>query len=388
MREQHQWSRRLSTVAAALGAVIALAPAAGAQQVDYQRAERFLNWHTSDMIAGNEVEPEWLADGNRFWYRNSTGSGSEFVLVDPARDVKRPAFDHVRLAAAMSLANDTAYVGYKLPFEMFEFEDDEQAITFNARKKRFRCTLTDYTCTVGDTLPKRSPYVASPDSTWEVFYRDYNLWLRPFGGGDSTQLTTDGVQWWSYGAGEKRPTEVMRNDSSQERPEVKWSPDSKRLAVYRQDYRNVEHMHYISYTSQRPRHFSQPYALPGDSVVPVPTLHLIDIETKRNTPLGLYPTPNQLSLGGSPVDSAWTRDSQKFRFHYLTRASKSLYLAEADAETGEVRILAMDTSRTWVETNPQGRPSWTVTTDGQVIWWSERDGWPHLWRFDASGGAP
>ena len=388
MSDEHPWSRRLTPALAACGAVLAFAAAAPAQQVDYQRAERFLNWHTTDLIAGDEVDPEWLGDGNRFWYRNKTGSGSEFVLVDPARDDKRPVFDHARLAAAMSLANDTAYEPHKLPFETFEFTDGEQGIEFDARRKRFHCSIVAYTCTVGDTLPDVDAFVVSPDSTMEVFYKDYNLWIRPFGGGDSTQLTTDGEQWWSYGAGEKRPTQQMRRDTAAPRPQVRWSPDSKRLAVYRQDYRDVAHMPYISYTSQRPRHFTQPYALPGDSVVPVPNVHIIDVETKRNIALNLHPTPNQLSFNGSPIDSAWTRDGSRFRFHYLTRASKSLYLAEADAASGEVRILAMDTASTWVETNPRGRPSWTVTQSGAVIWWSERDGWPHLWRFDASQGAP
>ena len=385
--------RALSSVFRRLAPAACLAAALvpgdlAAQQVDYRRAERFLSWHTNDLIAGGQVNPTWLDDGNRFWYRNNTGGGAEFVLVDPVRNTKAPVFDHARLAAAMSLANDTAYEPHKLPFQSFEFIDGEQGIEFNARRKRFRCTITSYVCSVGDTLQNRNAYVASPDSTWEVFYKDYNLWIRPFGGGDSTQLTTDGEKWWSYGAGERNPTSQLRNDRNMQRPQVRWSPDSKKLAVYRQDFRNVEHMHYISYTSQRPRHFSQPYALPGDTVVPVPNVHLIDVATKRNIALSLYPTPNQLTLGGSPVDSAWTKDAQKFRFHYLTRASKSLYLAEADAETGDVRILAMDTARTWVETNPQGRPSWTVTSTGDVIWWSERDGWPHLWRFDASRAAP
>jgi dipeptidyl aminopeptidase/acylaminoacyl peptidase len=379
-------SRRLAS-AACFAAALLPADRLDAQQVDYRRAERFLNWHASDLIAGDQVSPEWLPDGNRFWYRNKTGSGSEFVLVDPARNTKGLVFDHARLAAAMSLANDTAYEPHKLPFEAFEFINGERGIEFNARRKRFQCDIVGYTCTVGDTIPDRGAYVANPDSTLEVFYQDYNLWIRPFGGGDSTQLTTDGVQWWSYGAGEKRPTELMRNDSARERPQVRWSPDGRKLAVLRQDNRGVNHMHYISYTSQRPRHFSQPYALPGDTAIPEPNVHIIDVETKQNIALALYPTPNQLSFGGSPIDSAWTKDAGKFRFHYLTRASKSLYLAEADAATGEVRILAMDTARTWVETNPRGQPSWTVTTNGQVVWWSERDGWPHLWVFDAAQGA-
>jgi dipeptidyl aminopeptidase/acylaminoacyl peptidase len=385
----HAWhaGNRLRSAWLALLIVAAAGGAASAQTVDYQRAERFLNWNTTDLIAGDQVNPSWMQDGNRFWYRNKTGGGSEFIIVDPVRNAKGPLFDHARLAAAMSLAADTAFEPHKLPFQTFDFADGESAIEFNAVKKRFKCTLTSYQCTLGDTLVNRNAYVASPDSTLEVFYKDYNLWIRKFGGGDSSALTTDGVIWWSYGAGERSPQQQMQNTRTPQRPQVRWSPDSKKIAVYRNDFRNVEHMHYISYTPQRPRHFSQPYALPGDSVVPVPNIHIIDVTSKKNVPLKIFPTPNLLQLGGSPIDSAWTKDSRKFRFSYLTRASKSMYLVESDAETGAIKVLAKDTSKTWVETNPQGRPSWTVTADGSdVIWWSERDGWPHLWRFDGTAG--
>lgn len=367
-------------------AVLPVQPAHAQERLsttDYQRAERFLNWHADPLVAGDEVNPEFLADGNRFWYRNKTMAGFEFVLIDPVANARRPVFDHARLASAMSLAADTAFESHKLPFETFEFRDNERAIEFEARKRRFRCTLTDYTCTVGDTLPDTNPYVASPDSTREVFYRDYNLWVRPFGGGDSTQITTDGEEYWSYGASERRPYQVLRNQNRNPRPQVIWSPDSKKLLAYRTDEREVEHHHYISYTSQRPRHFSQPYALPGDSIVPVPTVHIIDLEKGTNIALDLDPVANQLSMNGSPRDSVWSPDSRTFRFHYLTRASKAMYLVEADAETGSWRFLAADSAKTWVETNPQGGASWAVTADGNdVIWWSERDGWAHLWLFD------
>ncbi len=355
----------------------------------YQRAERFLSWHTDNIIAGDQVNPIWLGDGNRFWYRNKTGSGHEFVLVDPVRNTRAPVFDHARLAAAMSLAADTSFEPHKLPFQTFDFTDGERAIEFTARRKRFTCGIATYQCTVGDTLPNTSRYVVSPDSTLEVFYSNYNLWIRPHEGTDSTQLTTDGELFWSYGAGEARPFQMFQTKGSPPppRPQVRWSPDSKKLIVYRTDERNVAHQHYISYTSIRPQHFSQPYALPGDSIVPRPNLHVIDVTTKRNIALNLSPVPNQLSLGGSPIDSVWTPDSRTFRFHYLTRASKGLYLVEADAETGATRILARDEGKTWVETNPRGRPSWTVTAAGDVIWWSERDGWPHLWRFDGRAAA-
>lgn len=356
----------------------------GAQTPDYRRAEQFLNWNASTMVSGDQVNPVWLEDGDRFWYRNKTRSGTEFVLVDPVRSRRAPAFDHARLAAALSVANDSSYEPHKLPFQRFDFVDSERAIEFNLSRKRFRCTITDYRCVQTDTVPNPGAgFVASPDSVWEAFIKDHNLWIRPRAGGDSIQLTTDGEKYWSYGVTAPRPTQLLRGNPPTPRPQLRWSPDSKKIAVYRIDQRGVEHMHYISMTSQRPRHFSQPYALPGDSIVPVPNIHIIDIETKQNVALELDPVPNQLSFNGSPLDSVWTQDSKRIHFHYLTRGSKSIYLIEADAENGATRLLAMDTSKTFVETNPQGRPSWYVSPDGSdVIWWSERDGWPHLYRFD------
>jgi dipeptidyl aminopeptidase/acylaminoacyl peptidase len=389
-RRTSRWRRSTSLViAAGLGFGTASQAAAQGTLADYQRADRLLSWNANDLVSGDQVNPEWLHDGNRFWYRNKIGNGFEFVLVDPIRATRAPLFDHAKLAAAISLANDTSYIPNKLPFQTLDLVDGERAIEFNAGRKRFHCIIASYACTVGDTLPNVNRYVGSPDSTMEAFYSEYNIWIRQKGGTDSTQLTTDGEKYWSYGASEPRPFQTLQSHGHipPPRAQLRWSPDSKKVIVYRTDERNVAHMPYISYTSQRPQSFSQPYALPGDSIVPRPNIQIIDVQSKRNIALNLSPTPNQLSLGGSPIDSTWAADSKSFRFYYQTRASKSQYLVEANAETGATRILAKDTARTWVELNPQGRPSWTVTAAGDVIWWSERDGWPQLWRFDARAGA-
>src|SRR5690606_30788912 len=129
-----------------------------------------------NLIAGDRVEPQWLSDGNRFWYRNKLLNGAaEFVLVDPVRNTRTLLFDNARLAAAMSLAADTAYDPAKLPFRTFELAEREWAIEFVANKKRFRCDLASYRCTVGDTLPNKMPYVVSPDSVWEAFIHEHDV---------------------------------------------------------------------------------------------------------------------------------------------------------------------------------------------------------------------
>jgi dipeptidyl aminopeptidase/acylaminoacyl peptidase len=361
-----------------------------AQQVTYSRAEQLLDWNTRTLVAGDEVRPSWLKDGNRFWYRNKTNSGAEFVLVDPASASRGPLFDHVRLARAMTLAGDTAFEAHKLPFQTFEFTDDgqnEQEIEFNTNRRRFVCNISTYRCTVGDTLPPRGRFVLSPDRRSEAFISKHNLWVRPKGGGDSTQLTTDGVEYFAYGLTMPRPSEIQLNRVGQRRPNLRWSPDSKKIAVIRADERYVAHHYYVQYTPQRTKSYSQPYALPGDTAVPHPYLYVVDVASRQSVMAKVSPRPNQLSIGGSVRDSAWADEGRTLNVSMYTRGSKSAYLAAIDATTGDMRVIARDTGKTYVEiSNPQDPGSFYVTKDQKdAFWWSERDGWGHLYRFDGAG---
>ena len=155
---------RLGFHASVLVLIAAAAPI-GAQQVNYARAEQFLNWNADRLVSGDQVNPQWLKDGNRFWYRNKTSNGAEFVLVNPASASRTLLFDHVKLAQAMTSASDTAFDGNKLPFQTFKFAkdgDNESEIEFNAVRKRFSCNIQTYRCVVGDTLPSDVPFVKSP----------------------------------------------------------------------------------------------------------------------------------------------------------------------------------------------------------------------------------
>ncbi len=356
----------------------------------YTRAEQLLPWNANRLVVGGTVQPQWYKDGTRFWFRNTTKTGAEFLTVDPTLNVVRPLFDNARLAAAITTAADTSYDPNKLPFQTFRFakdNEDERNIEFRAGRKRLVCDIVAYLCTAGDTLPSEVPYVLSPDRNWEAYVVKHNVWVRARGGGDSTQLTTDGVEFWAYGLGNPTPQQLLAPRLAPRRPNIRWAPNSRHLLVSRQDERGVLHMPYISYTPQRPRALSQPYALPGDSVIPVPGAHILDRVAKTNITVELPVTVSQLSITGSLRDSVWAPNSDRALVTGITRASKSAYLWSIDATTGKATTLARDTTRTFVEISPPTDPaSWHVTADGQdVFWWSERDGWGHLWRMGPDG---
>ncbi len=70
-----------------------------------------------------------------------------------------------------------------------------------------------------------------------AYVRNYNVWVKRAAGGDSTQLTTDGVRFFAYGTGELRPGQVRSAEPVA--PGIAWSPDGKRLLVVRSDERGV-----------------------------------------------------------------------------------------------------------------------------------------------------
>jgi hypothetical protein len=101
---------RVAGIVLLAASTIVLPPRCDAQVTneDYARAERLLSWNAEQLISGDRVEPRWL-DAHTFWYDNHVLSGHEFIVIDIAANRRRPAFDHGRLAAALSRASHGSY---------------------------------------------------------------------------------------------------------------------------------------------------------------------------------------------------------------------------------------------------------------------------------------
>jgi len=141
---------------------------------DYQRGQG-LQAKARGLVVDVPGAMTWIGESDRFWYPRSVKGGTEFILVDAASGSKKLAFDHDKLAEAISAASGGKYTGLTLPFAPQQggrggaatagrgagpapggltFLDHETAIQFGAAGFLWKCTLTDYTCTKGDALPQ------------------------------------------------------------------------------------------------------------------------------------------------------------------------------------------------------------------------------------------
>ncbi|MEP7347636.1 MAG: DPP IV N-terminal domain-containing protein, partial [Gemmatimonadaceae bacterium] len=359
----------------------------------YNRAAAMLPSNAQALITGNQLDPHWL-DGDRFWFRGARGLGGEFILVDPVRGTRGLAFDHARLAAALSLAADTSYTGEKLPFTEFDFLRDGKAIQVQVSDSaRYTCDIVAYRCTGPEkkvAVPRDE--ILSPDGKWAAFSRNENLWVRDVATGQESQLSTDGEAYWGYAVVPEGCCQEITTRRAKRKiwPVLRWSPDSKRIATHRYDERRVESLHlWETVPGKRPRLHSYKYALPGDSIIPTWDAYIFDIATKHGTKMEIPPIPGTFTAADSSFDDVqWTKDGASLFVAVRSRDFKKYDLYQADPTTGKVRVVLTETGKTYRELNQMGgTPNWRPIKNGrELLWWSERDGWGHLYRIDATNG--
>lgn len=361
---------------------------------DYARAERFLGATAAPLVSGQAGRPNWIGTAGRFWYRTANvGGTAAFWLVDPARKSRVPAFDHPKLAAALSTATGSRVDGDRLPFTAFTFTDDLKSITATVRGARWRCDLVAYTCAdAGRSAAPLPNSSTSPDGTWIVQRRANNLYARRAdGSGAEVALTTDGIPDFGYATNNAGWTHG-------ENPILTWSPDGKRLASFQHDGRGVREMTLVGTNVGAPRVETWKYPFPGDSVIFRISRVVIDLPgtagaAPRLTRLQMGPDQHRstvsdhIACGAAICDLQWYDDGSHVAFISSSRDHKQAWLRIADAATGEVRTVLHETSPTQLGDASHPEDLWRILpATNEFIWWSDRDDWTHLYLYDLSTG--
>ena len=86
------------------------------------------------------------------------------------------------------------------------------------------------------------------------------------------------------------------------------------------------------------------------------------------------------------TDVYWAPDSKSLAFLSTSRDHKDENLRVADAATGAVRDVYEETTNTQYESG-QGSVNWRyLPASNEFIWFTERDGWGHLYLYDLTTG--
>lgn len=352
---------------------------------DYQRASRFETGAHRRMLTDSRIVPQWIEKTSRFWYHTSGPDGSQFILVDAAQNTSAPAFDHTRLAAALTAATKQEYKPNKLPFETFEFTKGERSITVHVDGKGWLCSLTEYKCTPAPD-PKDPYEEYSPDGKWAAFVRDHNLYLRNISTGQVVQLTQDGVSSWDYATElpslrllQEQGTENVRQHAA-----VFWAPDSTKLVTYRLDSRNsgrFTSLQFVPPGQLRPKAYTYVYPLPGETLATAQPI-LFEVPSGKRT--DVKSPPIELPFQEGP-GFEWFEDSKNFFYDYADRGCKSFELRVVDPSSGEEKVVVREQATTYVD--PGETFYRFIHSTNEILWSSERDGWNHLYLYNEKTGA-
>ena len=306
---------------------------------DYTKAVDNLGNNLSKLIDRGSVLPQWLPDGN-FWYKVSTATGLEFVLVNAKTGVKKTA-----------AIRDGILPDFKSP--------STPSAKFNE--------------------------VLSPDGTKVAYIKNWNLWLRDIATKTETALTTDGVKDFGYATDNAGWTHS-------EAPVLIWSPDSKKISTFIQDQRHVKDFYLVKTTVGAPQLTQWKYPLPGDSAVVKIHRVIIDVTNKSVIKLKTAADDHRstlcddVSCSGSFDDNDWSADGSKLAFVSTPRDHKSATLRIADASTGDVTEIYKESVSTQYESG-QGSVNWRyLPASKEFIWYSEKDNWGHLYLHDITTG--
>ncbi len=412
-------------VAAATIAIAAPAQATEPEAVkpNYELAERFSPTKVRRLVPQTMVHPNWFENSTKFWYSWTTVDGTNYYIVDPASGKRTELWSMAELAEKVTLDTNYPFDAQHLPIRAMELKEDKYVL--------FDIAPADVMVENNDYAPKddegnrlvfhfkwdiaskslerieerdvRYPEWAnvSPDGRIAVYEKNYNLWYMTTEDveklardpKDSTivehQITTDATDATAYHWFEDCIEQIKPDERY--RVFLQWSPDSKHFATVRSNTSMLKDFWVINVLKERPELFSYKYQMPGEES-PHFWLELFNAETMERREVDMTKYKEQmLFICNRPAMNAdrydkpnrvvWQGDNDKF---YVIRQSRDIQRADlcvVDVTTATAKDLIVEEMNTSIEWQ---MPT-LISNNNEIIQWSERTGWAHLYRYTADG---
>jgi len=387
------------------------------------------------------VTPNWIGDGDTFWYRNDLRGGArEFILVDAVAGTRVVAFDHQKLAAALGKAASMQVDGARLPFDVIQFSAGGKVVRFAAGGGNWKCDLATYEVTRDDGKPATGPAAMeeptrgagegaladagdamaspqagrgrgagaggvplpetpqalnSPDGKWTALVRNTNVFVRSNADNQETQLSQDGQATLAYAR-------------------LYWSPDSSTLIAWREEAGDHKTVYRLQSSPPPPQGVAEGgagrevlqqevYELPGDKLDSF-EMNVFNVGTlKQIKPdIGGRLDMQESGQAPGPRDTAphWKEDGVHFLIEKVDRGHQRLRVFNIDARTGEAKAVIDEQSKTFIWTANRDGQSFPLvnmlrahpnaprdtTVSNEILYASEKSGYRHLYLVNATTG--
>lgn len=338
---------------------------------------------TARKIALNtDLTPHWNPDKLSFWYRkNLDGRNWEYVLVDIAAGKRQSAFDHSRLAEALTRKEGKPMSARQLKIRDLFFRNAGKTAVLKIENKWLEANLDNYQLketrdTAGlayypkaDLQRNRSRWegarsrLSSPDGTLSLSVKSGNVFLKDNKTGSESQLTQDGTKDNPYG-------------------EFSWSPDGKTVVGYKIYPEQIKDVYYVLSSvpgTTRGQLKSHAYAQPGDAF------------TRYEPFVFILSTKKQIKVDAAPIDFfgpqplQWRYGNNRyFTYEKADRGHQRFRVIEVDTQTGKTRNIVDEKTNTFI----YEKRIYTRYLPGrnELIWTSEQSGYRHIYLVNTITG--
>ena len=360
-----------------VGGLCTTTPVVQAQErlPEYLQAEKFTQEKLNTMLFSTVVDPHWFQKGNNFWFQYKTSEGTFWYVVDPSARSKKQLFDRDEMASQLTEIVKDPFEARHLPIRNLKAQEDGRTFTFEVVSSQ-------------DAKPKKEDKEKKDKkgkTEKEVFYFSYDYPTRKL-----THLKDK----------EKEPKKIRWGSISPDGKTVVYAKDLNLYRMSREDYEKAKKNEkdstiveiQLTKDGVMVVHHDYDLQMPGEKEAPIEHLYLFDmsdnsrkeikVDAYKDQTLGLSYSPwlqKQRDMEDQP--SIWLGDNNRF---YLSRKSRDLHRIDICSYTvGQDSIVPVIKER--MNTYQETRPLHLLSNGKELIQWSERDGWAHLYLYDDKG---
>ncbi|MDT8758117.1 S9 family peptidase [Sphingomonas psychrotolerans] len=272
------------------------------------------------------------------------------------------------LSEAEKMQRERARIGGTRGIVSYDWSADSQSILVPLEGELYLARLDGQVQKLAAAAGPKLNAVISPSGRFASYVQDQNLVVMDLAGGAPKRVTDDGTGTVHWGEAEFVAQEEMDRSTG-----YWWARDDSRIAVERFDEAPVGVVTRAAIGAEGTNIYQQRYPKAGTANALV-ELYVMrpDGSAKVKVDLGA-----DADIYLARVD--WSRDGKTLYVQRQNRDQTVLDVLSVDPATGRSEVLFREKSgpKSWVNLSN----ALTPLDDGSLIWWSERDGHGHLYRF-------